>query len=587
MVNGNLESAAAKRSSRDAYPRASRPDLRGLDGVTTGFAAGLGPWLAVPLLAVVLAQHSSLQHEVIHGHPTANQRLNEALVVPALGLLIPFRRFRDMHLAHHYDPLLTDPHDDPESNYLDPTVWARLRRPVRALLAANNTLLGRMVIGPVVGMVVLWRDDLAGVAGRRPSACGTPGCTISRGSCRWWHGWLLVGTMAWWQYLAGCWLALSILRIRTFLEHQAHERAAGAQRDHRGSGAAVDPVSQQQFPCGAPREPTASLVSAAAGIRAPARALAGAQRRLCLPLLWRGVAAAPAASQGSGRASDLDPAGAGPAAWRASGVGAAAAAMSAGLAALPMYDWPEVADATDRLWAAIRDSLRAAGVAAPEALDREPRARRGLDASASGAGADLRAAVRARAGRQGDADRGGRLCGAGVSAGMVPQRRRGSRRRSPRPRSPISAAHGSRSTDSNSQSGWGSILHHAAPLAREGRFFGEVVVSGAHAVSVSLVAEGEADLAAIDFVSWRLARRFRPEAARLRVLMLSDPTPGLPLIAALGTDVSRHAAAIRRAIEGLDATTRRELGLAGFAPLMPDDYRLIADRMTDAAVLIN
>ena len=29
-----------------------------------------------------------------------------------------------------------------------------------------------------------------------------------------------------WQYVAGCWLALSILRIRTFLEHQAHERAA-------------------------------------------------------------------------------------------------------------------------------------------------------------------------------------------------------------------------------------------------------------------------------------------------------------------------------------------------------------------------
>ncbi len=191
---------------------------------TTGFAAGLGPWLAVPLLAVVLAQHSSLQHEVIHGHPTRNQRLNEALVSPALGLLIPLRRFRDMHLAHHYDPLLTDPHDDPESNYLDPTVWARLRRPVRALLAANNTLLGRMVIGPVAGMVALWRGDLALLR------AGDRGVRDA-----WLHhlagivpvvAWLAVlGTMAWWQYLAGCWLALSILRIRTFLEHQAHERA--------------------------------------------------------------------------------------------------------------------------------------------------------------------------------------------------------------------------------------------------------------------------------------------------------------------------------------------------------------------------
>ncbi len=80
----------------------------------TGFAAALGPWLAVPLLALVLAQHSSLQHEVIHGHPTASARLNAALVFPALGLLMPFERFRDLHLAHHFDPALTDPHDDPE-----------------------------------------------------------------------------------------------------------------------------------------------------------------------------------------------------------------------------------------------------------------------------------------------------------------------------------------------------------------------------------------------------------------------------------------------------------------------------------------
>ena len=114
----------------------------------------------MPVLALILAQHSSLQHEVIHGHPTRNRRLNEALVFPALGLLCRIERFRDLHLAHHYDPLLTDPHDDPETNYLDPAVWARLRRPVRAVLAVNNTLLGRMLIGPFLGMVCLWRDDL-------------------------------------------------------------------------------------------------------------------------------------------------------------------------------------------------------------------------------------------------------------------------------------------------------------------------------------------------------------------------------------------------------------------------------------------
>jgi fatty acid desaturase len=214
-----------------SVPRAELPTLLLLAATYAAWAAvtglaALGPWLAVPLLALVLAQHSSLQHEAIHGHPTRDQRLNDALVFPALGLLLPYERFRAMHLAHHYDPLLTDPHDDPESNYLDPAVWGRLRRPTRALLAANNTLLGRMIIGPFLGMWCLWAADIRAMrSGDR---------TVAR--VYFLHGlgvvpvvlWLAaVGTMPAWAYLLGCWLALSILRIRTFLEHQAHERAGG------------------------------------------------------------------------------------------------------------------------------------------------------------------------------------------------------------------------------------------------------------------------------------------------------------------------------------------------------------------------
>jgi fatty acid desaturase len=190
----------------------------------TAFAAKLGLWFAVPLLALILAQHSSLQHEIIHGHPTRNQRLNAALAFPALGLLLPFERFRDQHLAHHYDPLLTDPHDDPETNYLDPQVWARLPRPVRAVLALNNTLLGRMLVGPFLGTWRLWHDDLVALRdGDRQvarayllHAAGIVPVVL----------WLAtVGSMPGWAYLLGCWLALALLRIRTFLEHQAHERA--------------------------------------------------------------------------------------------------------------------------------------------------------------------------------------------------------------------------------------------------------------------------------------------------------------------------------------------------------------------------
>jgi fatty acid desaturase len=191
----------------------------------TVFASALGPWLAIPLVAVLLAQHSSLQHEILHGHPFRDQRLNDLLGFPALGLFVPYERFRVQHLAHHYDPLLTDPYDDPESNYLDPAVWARLPRPARWLLGLNNTLLGRMVVGPLVGLGVFYAGEL--VAWRR----GEPG--IARA----WRlhllglapvlGWLAwVATMPAWAYLLAAWGGLALLRIRTFLEHRAHERAA-------------------------------------------------------------------------------------------------------------------------------------------------------------------------------------------------------------------------------------------------------------------------------------------------------------------------------------------------------------------------
>jgi fatty acid desaturase len=191
----------------------------------TVFAANLGPWLAVPALGIILAQHSSLQHEALHGHPTHHAWLNEALVYPAIGLLIPYRRFRDLHLAHHYDPLLTDPHDDPESNYLDPAVWVRLRRPVRVALAVNNTLLGRMLIGPFLGIAVLWRDDWKAFrAGDARVADAWAHHLAGLGPVVLWLA--VLGSMPWWQYLLGCWVGLGLLRIRTFLEHQAHERAA-------------------------------------------------------------------------------------------------------------------------------------------------------------------------------------------------------------------------------------------------------------------------------------------------------------------------------------------------------------------------
>ncbi len=183
------------------------------------------PALAVVLLAVAVAQHSSLQHEALHGHPTRAPWLNALLVGPALGLVVPYARFRDQHLAHHRDAVLTDPYDDPETNYFDPAVWAGLPNWVRMVLGANNTLLGRILLGPAIGIVIFLRGEWAGLrAGDRAVIRGWAWHVPAVAVVGLWLAW--PGQMPLWAYGLGAYGGMSLLKIRTFLEHQAHARAS-------------------------------------------------------------------------------------------------------------------------------------------------------------------------------------------------------------------------------------------------------------------------------------------------------------------------------------------------------------------------
>ena len=71
-------------------------------GMCTTLLAGVILPLAIIATAFCVALHSSLTHEVVHGHPfPGRERVNEALVFPPLSILIPYGRFRDTHLDHH------------------------------------------------------------------------------------------------------------------------------------------------------------------------------------------------------------------------------------------------------------------------------------------------------------------------------------------------------------------------------------------------------------------------------------------------------------------------------------------------------
>ena len=194
-------------------------------GLATTVLWGVSPLLAVVITGLCITQFSSLQHEVLHGHPFRSTMLNEALVLPALTLTVPYGRFRDTHLAHHYDPNLTDPYDDPESNFVDPARWPGIIAPLRAVLRANNTLLGRMVLGPIVGNASWLASEVRLI--RAGNRCVIRDWGLHAVGLGLLVGWLWYAPMTGWAYLGATWIGHGVLKLRTFLEHRAHDHARG------------------------------------------------------------------------------------------------------------------------------------------------------------------------------------------------------------------------------------------------------------------------------------------------------------------------------------------------------------------------
>lgn len=252
-----------------------------------------------------------------------------------------------------------------------------------------------------------------------------------------------------------------------------------------------------------------------------------------------------------------------------------------GPASLPMYDWPGLRPATDRLWAALRDALRAEGLPAPDALAR--------DLPLQTVWRDPRLVLSMTCGLPLVRGHAGRATVLGAFDFALPDTAPGHYRsvvvvRADDPRETLAAFRDATlaMNSRDSQSGYGAILHHAAPLAIGGRFFARAIATGGHAASAVALAEGGADIAAIDAVTWGLIQRFSPEARHLRTLFLTEPTPGLPLITAPGADPAPARRAIATALARLDPATRSDLGLAGFVPLDRADYRIVADRLAAA-----
>ena len=252
------------------------------------------------------------------------------------------------------------------------------------------------------------------------------------------------------------------------------------------------------------------------------------------------------------------------------------------IAALQMYDWDEVQGRTDAFWAKAVENLVAERRDPPRALSR-PR-----DMSApwrdpslylaqtcglpfvSGRCADANILARADYGVEGARD--GRyasvlICRADADGETLTDFR-----------GQVVAIN-----DYGSQSGCNALADTVldawddrAPL------FGKSVQSGSHRASATMVADGKADVAAIDPVSWSLFTELDPDRhARLRVFAHSRETPSLPFITAsddpdLQTDLWHalsHAAENAAAAPGIPRH---------ILPAKADDYvpiRMMAQRV--------
>lgn len=232
------------------------------------------------------------------------------------------------------------------------------------------------------------------------------------------------------------------------------------------------------------------------------------------------------------------------------------------IAALGMYDRPELATANDTFWQAIRSELGYG----PDALTRDREfwdIWRSPDLLLSQTcGLPYRAHLHDSVQLVGTPDYGVTGCDAGYYRSVIV-----ARKSSGLDLSDLSQAVFAYN-ETGSQSGWAAFWDHfgSATIVKD------TVQSGGHAISARMVADGSADIAALDWVTWQHVQRYDDFAQQLAVLDLTRPTPGLPFITSMTQNAQQLFTAVSLAIDTLDAATKQALLLGGFVSIPSSAY---------------
>ncbi len=137
----------------------------------------------------------------------------------------------------------------------------------------------------------------------------------------------------------------------------------------------------------------------------------------------------------------------------------------------------------------------------------------------------------------------------------------------------------------DSNSGKNALRHAVRQYHHCGQFFREVIISGGHVESMTLIASGAVDLAAIDAITFHHARRDYPERVEgLRILGRTASSTALPFVqhrtAAL--PATRLFEALNEALENMPAESRNSLALKAFHCVRDSDYDAVASLKRDA-----
>jgi len=239
------------------------------------------------------------------------------------------------------------------------------------------------------------------------------------------------------------------------------------------------------------------------------------------------------------------------------------------IAALQMYDWPEVREATDLWWKAIADCL-GVDIALSRPDDFAMPWQRDDLLFAQTCGYPFTHALGGKVAYVGTPHYTADGCEGPNYLSIVFAREA---KLLERFRGSVAAVN-----TPDSMSGMLALKLVFAPLAEKGRFFSRAVETGGHLASLAAVQSGEADVCALDCVCIAMAKRYRPSALHGLVEIARSPSvPGLPWITRAG-DLTALRSALQLAFaDPALKEARMALLLNGFTELPVGDYDRIID----------